>query len=347
MTLLVLPESAAPLWTPLRESLDKVFPGGNTGERWSLGGGTILAAFWDNHRCSTDLDALIWRVREKEEGANLTELFKSVEQGVEDGLDRAMHEHGGRRRVDEADGEQRRSYVFPSGKIDLFEPDKPRLWAPTAFDIAGRKTLVETVATILYGKISGRGLYPPVRDVFDVGVAKKMAADALVETAEALGKKKTAAVVEQWRRQRARLAKLAAEDIQGVKPKWKHIQTDPGKYGAQALEDSWTQVVPDINMTIRLETDELARTIREIRREEGYGRVEIRVTPTGCDVGVRGYGDNVLRDVAKGVDVEELAPMQASLEGKPEAEIPEIKRMIERTLAEQRRLMELGISRGI
>ena len=47
MTPLVLPESAAPLWTPLRESLDRVFPGGNTGERWSLGGGTILAAFWD------------------------------------------------------------------------------------------------------------------------------------------------------------------------------------------------------------------------------------------------------------------------------------------------------------
>ena len=70
-------------------------------------------------------------------------------------------------------------FEFASGRVELVANDPTPPIDPIPVDIDGYASHVLPTACILAGKLSGRGLSIPSRDIFDVGVASQLSPSAL------------------------------------------------------------------------------------------------------------------------------------------------------------------------
>ena len=163
---LQLPEPAKTLLAAAYETMDaalaEIVP---AGQRWRLGGGTLLAARW-RHRRSTDLDIFV----PSDSG------IATLDPRWNPDFINAMRRIGATA-VDVVTNSLK--FSFPSGRVEITQldpvPDLPVL--PAVAD--GRELAVYDNACVLTGKLHGRGARLPARDVFDVAVARHEDPDAL------------------------------------------------------------------------------------------------------------------------------------------------------------------------
>ena len=138
----------------LEEWLPRILPPNTS---WCMGGGTILAAQWQ-HRVSTDIDIFLpartgvaalspaWDGRFVDEMAALGATHVAVQ-------DRSL------------------KFSFPPGRVEITALDPTPPLSPLFVQVDERQVHVLPNACILSGKITGRGLRMPAREVFDICVA--------------------------------------------------------------------------------------------------------------------------------------------------------------------------------
>lgn len=163
---LTLPEPAGGLLRIVRHTLAELLPAVIDGDRgWWLGGGTVLAAQWQ-HRLSTDLDIFV------PAEASLATFDPRWSPHFRDAMLRL-----GATRMEV----QQRSIKtwFPAGRLEITALDPVPSLPPRLVSIDGGETRVVENASILCGKLYGRGRRLPERDVFDVCVAAVEDPDAL------------------------------------------------------------------------------------------------------------------------------------------------------------------------
>ena len=163
---LTLPEPAGGLFRTVRATLAELLPAVIDGGRgWWLGGGTVLAAQWQ-HRLSTDLDIFL------PAEASLATFDPRWSPHFRDAMLRL-----GATRMEV----QQRSIKtwFPAGRLEITALDPVPTLPPRMASIDGSAAQLVENASILCGKLYGRGRRLPERDVFDVCVAAMEDPDAL------------------------------------------------------------------------------------------------------------------------------------------------------------------------
>ena len=244
---LVLPEPAAQLWPVFLKVMDEFFPTEGIAPRWSVGGGTILAADWDEHRRSTDVDGKIQLPAPGQTKTRLCDLARELAESTPEGgarttLDAYVESYGGVLIPAPAGMEHMRTYGFPTGRIDLLEPEEPGLWPMEPVQIGQRVVFREATASILYGKLAGRGTDPPVRDPFDIAVAGEKAPSALDAAVRTAGSERMNAVLQVWQEKESEFSTWSLVDLQDVKPLWSDFREDPGYHGRRTLEEAMRRV---------------------------------------------------------------------------------------------------------
>ena len=221
-----LPTPAADHWETVCRILHEIW--GATDTRIRIGGGTILAARW-NHRDSTDLDFKLSVPQ-----ARIQEHGPQTEHGAR--LDAAMGTKGYHRTI-----ETSTRLVFEHGpskmRIDLFEsspaprPDRARLEAP------GWGT-VEVLDTdeILDGKIQGRLINPPVRDLFDFAIAARLAPQIWAKAINAAHQDHPRQAIQSWVLQRFHYRALAQTELKGIPNQWAHLGEEAWSHACAAVQ---------------------------------------------------------------------------------------------------------------
>lgn len=123
--------------------MDEFFPTEGIAPRWSVGGGTILATDWNEHRRSTDVDGKIQLPAPGQTKRRLCELARELAESTPEGgarttLDAYVESYGGVLIPAPAGMEHMRTYGFPTGRIDLLEPEEPGLWPMEPVQIGQR-----------------------------------------------------------------------------------------------------------------------------------------------------------------------------------------------------------------
>ena len=154
---LTLPEPAAGLFARTQNTLYALLTPLAAPRGWWIGGGSVLAAQW-GHRESTDLDLFLPSNRS----------VAPLDPRWDDSFVKAMTDVGA-----QAFNVQPSSIkvAFPSGRLEVTALDPVPLLPPRDVIVDGRPALVLRNASIMTGKLFGRGFRLPVRDVFDICVA--------------------------------------------------------------------------------------------------------------------------------------------------------------------------------
>ena len=158
-------------------------------------------------------------------------------------LDRWMEEKGGVRTVAQAN---HRVYEFGGAgsgkKLDIFEPQTFEEKPHKEGTINGTKVLLVTTRGILAGKLVGRGLRSPVRDLYDIAVAQQLDQKALkaaveeLEGVEGLGNAED--VLKSWEAEKDAIKEEAREMLEGVPEEYRHIKEDPVRYATEAIKEA-------------------------------------------------------------------------------------------------------------
>ena len=125
--------------------------------RWGIGGGTTLASRW-SHRYSTDIDIFV------PVGTGLTGLHPGWGSGFF-----SQMKSLGSQQVQVRD--RSFSFLFQDGKVDIVEASLYLADDPEIATVEDEPVGVLTSASILAGKLVGRGHRMPERDIFDLAVA--------------------------------------------------------------------------------------------------------------------------------------------------------------------------------
>ena len=154
---LTLPEPAAGLYARAGAALRAALMPLAGSRGWWIGGGSVLAAEW-SHRESTDLDLFL------PSGCSVAPLSPRRDGSFFD----AMAAIGA-----QSFAVQSRSIKvgFPEGRVEITAVDPVPQLAPRAVTIDGHSAFVLRNAAIMTGKLHGRGMRLPARDVFDACVA--------------------------------------------------------------------------------------------------------------------------------------------------------------------------------
>ena len=230
---LTLPAPAGAVWRHAREVITEFFERPEQPDHGIvLGGGTILAARI-GHRTSTDID-----VKLTGEGALHTVLRDA----------RALS------RLDDALGAadlvRRRTqpplqvvYGGHGGELDLFEgalsPPEPARWV----DIDRTPVAVASNRQILTGKLLGRAVRAPVRDIIDIAVSAVADADACEKAINATQHDVRAALPTVWHQRNEEFIIALEDEEVRLSPDWDHLRTDPGGHAVTAIHDfAWRRV---------------------------------------------------------------------------------------------------------
>ena len=183
---LVLPAPAQALWGRVHEVLRGGFRDAPDRPGIVLTGGTLLAARL-KHRSSQDIDIKLPQFRD------LRDLAAGTPAG--DALDDALARRGGSRAQTT---ERQLIYQFDDGILDL---SAGPLWpspSPTISWIEGQQTWVATNAQILSGKLIGRALSAPTRDLFDIAVASHLDVEAATAAINTLNEPDLVDALDTW-----------------------------------------------------------------------------------------------------------------------------------------------------
>ena len=141
-------------WETLKPWLDEVC---EPSSAWFIGGGSVLAARW-KHRQSEDLDIFL------DENSSLGRIRPVYDRTFAD----AMHKAGAR---EVRDDERSLKFTFDAGRIEITQLN-PRIGYGQALALVENQPIwTMSNAQILAGKLIGRGLRTPERDLFDLGAA--------------------------------------------------------------------------------------------------------------------------------------------------------------------------------
>lgn len=230
---LQLPDPAGRLW---EEAGRKVMAlvAKHTGEMpgYKLGGGTVLAARW-RHRLSTDIDVKV------ERGTGLGGLHPRFKPEFSQDLGTIA---SGMTVIFEQD---KVSVLFAgtpaanTPKIDVFEGPSVPSRGGGKYLIAGRREDVLSNAQILTGKILGRGLRSPVRDLYDIAVAARADRRALEIAINNTQKTSTVAAVEGWREARTKYLEDADARLEHVPPEYRSIKENITEEAENAVRGLW------------------------------------------------------------------------------------------------------------
>ena len=188
------------------------------GER--LGGGSILNAQW-NHRLSRDIDAYL-KLTSKEDGRTI--------------LDRAAKACNGYR------------VEHPNFPRIEFERDKDNhidinLRAPTPEKgeriavVDGEETTVLSNAQIMTGKLKGRGMTSPGRDLFDIAVCRIADPEALEIAVNAVDDITLDGILNVYQVTQEQY-KTEASELEGIPEGLTSIQENPVDYASNAILES-------------------------------------------------------------------------------------------------------------
>lgn len=134
----------------LAYALDAIKTAGLTDSDWEIGGGTVLAHYF-NHRLSKDIDIFIPDIQ------FLGELSPRFNASTEDALD--YIETG-----------NFISLTFPEGKVDFIAGAQVSSFKPQKQEFFGHAVYLEDPVEIVSKKLFYRGTYLKPRDLFDLAV---------------------------------------------------------------------------------------------------------------------------------------------------------------------------------
>ena len=221
---LLLPSRARELWLHVRGELQHVL-GDLLKEkrRWALGGGTVLAAQW-NHRESTDIDLKIEREA----------ILGSLHPKRNPGITTWAREAGATRIA----GNQRQLVIsFGQSRLDIFCGTSRPLQAQHSRLIDGQEEKVQNNSQILYGKIRGRGLTAPVRDLYDVAVVRSTDRSSLEQAVNCLQRDLLERIATQWEALEERYRAAAERRLRGIPQRYRNISEYPAATAATAVLD--------------------------------------------------------------------------------------------------------------
>ena len=187
------------------------------GER--LGGGSILNARW-NHRLSRDLDVYV-RLDTTEDGRRVLDKAASACGGY-------RIEHPQFRRIEFTRNED--------NHVDVsFETPTPNGGEERAI-VDNQPAWVLSTAQIMSGKLQGRGMTSPARDLFDIAVCNEADPEALEIAVNGLSEQRLNAILNIYKETREQYADEAAE-LDGIPEALKPIRTNPTAYAHNAVLD--------------------------------------------------------------------------------------------------------------
>ena len=225
MERLDLPEPARTLLRQVKAALDEwVTPVCPEEAPWRIGGGTLLAARW-GHRLSTDIDIFL------DERSGLGALNPRRDMG----FTRAMEDAGAERLSVE---DRSLKYQFRAGRVEIAQLDpRPKVGHEIA-RVEGWRIPALRNTQILTGKLGGRGLRSPVRDIFDIAVAGRKDPDALEEAVNLLGRDSIREIATKWETGTANYRTDAAENLEITDSSLKDLLHDAPAMAVAALNAS-------------------------------------------------------------------------------------------------------------
>ena len=185
-----------------------------------LGGGSVLNARW-NHRLSRDLDIHL-RLTTSEDSREL--------------LDRTAKAAGGHR-IEHPKFPQIQFSRERDDHVDICcEAPQPRTGEREA-TVDGEASWVLSNAQIMTGKLLGRGMSSPGRDLYDVAVCALADPDALQVAVNGLDDDKVNSILKIYKENETLYAK-EVHDLDGVPEQLEPIRANPAAY---ATTRSWTR----------------------------------------------------------------------------------------------------------
>ena len=218
-----LPEPAAALLVKTHAILDQhVTPHTPGGEGWKLGGGTVLAARWQ-HRDSFDLDI---QIHPETDRAHL-------ERKANPELWRKMHAAG----ATHIDMEATPTIVFGErGRIEFVEARPiPREGHRLERLPSGNAVLLAS-SQVLTGKLVHRGTNAPVRDLYDLAVARSADPNATAIAVNALTAYEARMAAGSWARRETAYRNEAQTELRGVPPEYAPIAENPALHARETLQ---------------------------------------------------------------------------------------------------------------
>lgn len=216
-----LPALAADLLARTGEPLKDALADITDARGWWLGGGSILAAQWQ-HRESTDLDIFM--------PGDLS--VAPLDPRWDDGFLKTMRAAGG-----QTFNVQARSVKigFPHGRLEITALDAVPALLPRRVTVDGVDLLVLQNASILTGKLYGRGMRMPARDVFDMCVAASEDPAALRCAVNHISTVTRVEVAHLLRQGAARYREHAAEQIPAPAARHRHLLRDAPEMAVELL----------------------------------------------------------------------------------------------------------------
>ena len=229
-TALRLPDPPGDLWERIRSGLDEALVEIlEPGEQWALGGGTVLPAEWE-HRSTKDIDL-------KLEPGNREDRLEPEQNGhyiaTLEALGATSCQGTGNQLV----------VSFGESLVDLFESRSRPRGAQLTRTVNGRTERVLSSAQILYGKLTGRGLLSPTKDLYDVAVARRIDRRALEIAVNCLPKKTIHEVARRWEGLTRYHQNKATTELTGVPEAFRDITANPAAHAVEgALDCRYRQV---------------------------------------------------------------------------------------------------------
>lgn len=218
-----LPEPAKTLLHTTFDTIDntlaEIVP---EGQRWRLGGGTLLAARWA-HRESTDVDIFL------PENSGIAALDPRWNPRFTSEMNAL-----GASRVEVQDRSLK--FSFPSGRIEITQLDPTPNLPPELAVVQGREVAVYGSGQILTGKLYGRGRRLPPRDIFDIAVARHADPGALRTAVNFLDGNLHAEVLHTIRMEAEVYAEEAPNAIIEPARKWIHLLQEGADRAIEAIE---------------------------------------------------------------------------------------------------------------
>ena len=232
---------------------DHVRPHTENGEGERLGGGSILNARW-NHRLSRDLDVYV-RLRTTEDGRRI--------------LDRAAEACGGYR----IEHPTFRRIEFERNRenhVDVSFGEPTPLEGEETAIVDGEPARVLSNAQIMSGKLLGRGMTAPGRDLVDIAACGVADPEALEIAVNGLDDEKANAILQVYDEMAEEYAKETA-DLEGVATSLEPVLEDPTGYAGRAIR---TARYERVEMRTRAGAAEIETTTQAGTRTRRYEDAE-------------------------------------------------------------------------
>ena len=232
---------------------EHVKPHTRNGEGERLGGGSILNARWD-HRLSRAIDVHV--------NLETTEDGRTV-------LDRAAAACGGYR-IEHSTFRRIEFKRDEDNHVDVsFAQPTPAVGERAAV-VDGEPALVLSTAQIMSGKLQGRGMTAPGRDLLDIAACRVADPEALEIAVNGLPDENVRAILKVYQEMEAAYAKETAA-LEGVPDGLKPILDNPTAYAGNAIQDARYE---SFEIRTHAGVAEIETATREGARVRTYGSAE-------------------------------------------------------------------------